>query len=277
MQNQKSSKRLWKGLVEANLIEGDAPHLELESPWYIKLLLSISGWFGAVFLLIFIGSFLSLTLKINIESFPLLLTFLGAGLTLFSYKMFQSQNSDFLEHFFLAISLAGQVLVVISVVMMWDNKIFDKEIYLFIALGQAFLMWIIPNYIHRVMSSFFMAWAWAFFFYSMGIFLLYVAFLTFVVAWLWMNEFYFESIKKVQAIAYGQLVAMVGLKASTLYADNLSDFYSYSTTNLYFQISPSLIIICSTLTLAYVVWKILEQSNKLEDKKVLLFSFLAVV
>jgi uncharacterized membrane protein len=153
----------------------------------------------------------------------------------------------------------------------------DKEIYLFVAIFQASLMWLIPNYIHRMMSSFFMALAWSFFFYAMGLPSLYLAILTFLVAWLWMNEFYFDALKKFQAIAYGQLVALVLLKASAIYSYDILNFYSYSSNNFSIQISPFLIEIFSTLTLGYVIWKILEQSNKLEDKKVLLFSFIAVV
>ena len=73
------------------------------------------------------------------------------------------------------------------------------------------------------------------------------------------------------------MVALVLLKISAIYSYDIVDFYSYSNHNYSIQISPLIIVILSTLTLAFVVWKILEQKNKLEDKKLLLFSFMAVV
>ena len=267
---------LWQELSNAQLVEGEEAKAELESPWFIKILLSISGWFGALFLTVALGGFMALTLDVNVKDFPLLLTLLGGKLIYLIYEEFQEKQSDFLEHFFLAISMVGQVLVIVSVIIMLDEHI-PKNIYLFMALFQAFLMWVIPNYIHRMMSSFFMAMAWSFFFYTMDLPSLYLAILTFLVAWLWMNEFYFDELKKIQAIAYGQLVALVLLKISAIYSYDILDFYSYSNHNFSIQFSPFLIVILSTLTLAFVVWKILEQSNKLEDKKLLLFSFMAVV
>ena len=270
-----SNINLWQELSTANLIEGEEPKLELESPWFIKLLLSISGWFGALFLIIAFGGFINLTLDIDVEKFPFVLTIMGGGVIYFASKQFQKIQSDFLEHFYLALSIVGQVLVIASVVIMLDNK--NQVIYLFVAFFQAFLMWVVPNYIHRMMSSFFMALALSFFFYASNIPSLYLAILTFVVAWLWMNEFYFEDVKKVQAIAYGQLVALVLLKASAIYSYDMLNFYSYSSNDFSIKVSPFFIEIFSTMTLAYVVWKILEQSNKLEDKKVLLFSFIVVV
>ncbi len=271
-----SNMNLWQELSNAKLVEGEEAKVELESPWFIKLLLSISGWFGALFLIVAFGGFMALTLDINVKDFPFILTLIGGGVIYFVYQQFQERQSDFLEHFFLALSMVGQVLVIASVIILLDEHR-AKSIYLFIALFQSFLMWFVPNYIHRIMSSFFMAMAWSFFFYAMGLHSLYLAILTFLVAWLWMNEFYFDALKKIQAIAYGQLVALVLLKISAIYSYDIVDFYSYSNHNYSIQISPLIIVILSTLTLAFVVWKILEQKNKLEDKKLLLFSFIAVV
>ncbi len=263
---------LWETLSHAKLVEGKAPELELESPWYIKFLLSVSGWFGALFFTIAFGSLMVLTLKINVEDFPSILTLTGTGIIYLVYQKFQEKQSSFLEHFLLSFSMVGQVLIIASIAIMFDDYS-AKGIYFFVALFQTFLMWVIPNYIHRMMSSFFMALAWSSLFYSLDVSALYVAILTFIVAWLWMNEFYFEELKKIQAIAYGQLFALVWLKISIIYTYDILSFYSDSTH----EISPMLIEFLSIFTLGYVTWKILKQYNKLDDKNLLFFSLIVVV
>ena len=266
----------WEELSTANLIEGDKVQHELESPWFIKLLLSISGWFGAFFLIIAFGGTIALTIGDNVENLPFLLVIVGGGIIYFTYRQFQEKQSDFLDYFFLALSMVGQVMVITFIIIIFDEYR-SKSIYLFVALFQAYLMWVIPNYIHRMMSSFFMALAWSYLFYSMGMSSLYLAILAFIVAWLWMNEFNFDKLKKIQAIAYGQLVALIYLKSSELYAYNILSFFAYYNHNFSIEISPFLIVILLTIILGFVVWKILEQNNKLKDKKLLSISLIAVV
>jgi len=67
-----SNINLWQELSKAKLIEGKQAKPKLESPWFIKLLLSISGWFGALFLVVAFGGFMSLTLDIKVKDFPFL-------------------------------------------------------------------------------------------------------------------------------------------------------------------------------------------------------------
>lgn len=270
-----SNKELWQELSEKNLVEGKAPKLEIESPWFMKFIVSISGWWVAVSFILFFGGIINNTFHINIQEAPFILTPIGIGLIIFVYNRFQDRQSDFLEHFLLAISIAGQVFIIGSLIIMLDNN--QQIVYLFVAIFQAFLMWIIPNYTHRTISSFFMAMALSFFFYNLNLFSFYLSILTFVVAWLFMNEFYFDAIKKIQAISYGLLSALVWLKISVISSFNILNAFDNSANNSHIHFFSSLTEILSIFTLIYVVWKILEQNNKLKDKKVLLFSLISVV
>ena len=270
-----NNKELWQELSEKNLVEGKAPKLEIESPWFMKFIVSISGWWVAVSFILFFGGIIDNTFHINIVNTPFILTPIGIGLIIFVYNRFQDRQSDFLEHFLLAISIAGQVFIIGSFMIMLENN--QQIVYLFVAIFQAFLMWIIPNYIHRIISSFFMAMALSFFFYNLNLFSFYLSSLTFVVAWLFINEFYFDAIKKIQAISYGLLSALVWLKISVISSFNILNAFDNSANNSHIHFFSSLTEILSIFTLIYVVWKILEQNNKLKDKKVLLFSLISVV
>jgi len=51
---------LWNKLSHAQLIQGEqASEIDLESPWFVKILLGFSGWLAALFLLLFMGLFFS--------------------------------------------------------------------------------------------------------------------------------------------------------------------------------------------------------------------------
>jgi len=246
-----SRKEVWNILSKDRLIEGKIVNIEPESPWYIKLLLSISGWVGAFFLILFVGSFFGLIFSRDSKSIYPLLLFMGGWLIYFTYNSFKEKQSDFLEHFMLALSITGQVMVVASLIFMFEN-ILERGVLLIITIFQAFLMWRIPNYIHRLMTSFFMASSLSYFFYTVGEPFVPTMILTFVVAWLWMNEFNFAERKKIEAIAYGQTVALLSVK------------YSLYVVLGYSQIVP---IFASILTLIYVIWMILKESRDSYDKE----------
>ena len=273
--SQQSRRKVWKLLDKYDLIEGEVAENAVDSPWYIKLLLSISGWFGASFLVLFVGGILGLILGRNVENFPLLLLFIGGGLIFFAYTIFKERQNDFLEHFMLALSITGQVMVIASLFFMFDNRI-DTGIIFVTAIFQAFLMWVIPNYIHRMMSSFFMTLAFSYLFYKVGEPLIPTMILTFVVAWLWMNEFNFKERKKVEAIAYGQTVALFTLKyslmGSTYY---LYELFSYSKNMPKFHFWW--LEVASIMTLVYVLWMILKEAQKEYDTKSIFLLFGAVM
>ena len=48
---------LWKRLREAQLVTGELPDAgEARVPWFVRLMLGIAGWIGALFLLGFVGA-----------------------------------------------------------------------------------------------------------------------------------------------------------------------------------------------------------------------------
>jgi|GEM_PF-672824 len=121
-------------------------------PWYINLLMGVSGWFGGLFLLFFVGLLLkpesgaaaSTVGLILIASAWLLLKFDRAG--------------NFFGQLGLALSLAGQCLLIYAFHELWR---WDTELVAFTVVLQLVLAIIMPNYLHRMLSSLFACASWA--------------------------------------------------------------------------------------------------------------------
>ena len=242
----------------------------INSPWYIKLLQGFSGWLGAFFFLIFFGGFFSTILKIDINKYPLSLIPVGILLIAIAYNNLKEKQSDFNEQFTLAFSVTGQALIILSIVLFFKNTN-SIGIYVFVVLFQAFLVWLIHNYIHRMLSTFFMISASAYIFGSY----LFLLILVSIITWIWMNEFKFKIHKQIESIAYGLTFSLVNLLFSLPFVHNIS--YIYHKNALFLNTPLWLIYISSFASLSYIVYLILKDLDKLNDKKVLISSMIVVL
>jgi len=118
------------------------------SPWYIKILLAVSGWLGAVFFLGFIFLLMN-----DLFDEPFTAGLFGVSLVIAAYFIIRVVHNDFFEHLGLATSLAGQALVVFSLIDNADNAVN----WLFIGIFHVVLAVIMPNFVHRVFSAIFSA------------------------------------------------------------------------------------------------------------------------
>jgi len=100
----KANTQLWQDLHRVGLVEGSQPkQAQLDSPWFVKLLLAFSGWLAAIFLFIFIAIGLQ-----SIFENTLIAAATGIITIAIAYKILQQPNNEFFEHLGLAISLVGQ-------------------------------------------------------------------------------------------------------------------------------------------------------------------------
>jgi hypothetical protein len=120
--------------------------VDISRPWYISLLLNVSGWFAGLFLLFFIG----LLFRPNSAG-----GFLASGIFCLSaaFGLFMAdRRGDFVAQLALALSVAGQILLVVA---MADGKLGLTLALWGIFLMQAALVIIMPNTLHRGLSAFF--------------------------------------------------------------------------------------------------------------------------
>lgn len=143
-----SAAALWARLGAEGLVEGEMPAPDRSaSPWYVRVMLGIAGWIGALFLLGFVGA--AFAFLMNDATAALLV---GAACCGGAFALFRSfDGNDFAGQFGLAVSLAGQGLMIFGLGGLFaaDGPLF----YFAIAAMQAALALLVPNFLHRLLAT----------------------------------------------------------------------------------------------------------------------------
>ena len=184
---------LWKILQDNHLVAGEAPNNAKDnSPWYVRTMLGIAGWVGALFLLGALFSGFAMLFDSTLAS-----AVLGAASCLIAIVIYRAyRSSDFLAQFGFAISLAGQGLLIFS--MLQGLQFFDggdgyisqiRIMAIMLALLQLILFLMIPNYLHRIWSAVIGIGAVTFLMIQLGLYPFTLVVLLGAAAWLWLQEF----------------------------------------------------------------------------------------
>jgi len=145
-----------RGLVAASA--APAPVLEArERPWYIGLLLGSAGWLAGIFLVIFVF----LLFRPNSGG----AAFAGVPLLVAAWLLFRmDRDGAFLPQLALSLSIAGQVAIVITIFeTLFKNAQTPAGPAFTAMLLQLALIPLMPNRLHRAMSTLFACAAWAVF------------------------------------------------------------------------------------------------------------------
>lgn len=252
----KLEDKVWSTLLEVNLVEGEAPtSVDLESPWYVKTLLAFCGWFASLFILGFIGTALSFVIDSAGACF-LVGGFLIGG----AFFVLRLPKNEFFVHMALAFSLAGQALIVFAFFRLTRHD--HSSTWTLIALLQTVLAIVMPNFVHRVFSSFFAAFSFSAALSSAGILYLSDAVIMLLVALLWLNEFHFpRHIKKIRGIGYGLVLALIQIKSTTILGmrDWNRLFFGHRQNELVSQ--PWVGELLASVTILFVVWQLLKRNG----------------
>jgi len=196
---------LWGRLRDAGLVEGEVPGIAASrSPWYVRVMLGIAGWIGALFLLGFVGVGFAFVMKSAAAAFVV-----GAGVCAGATLLFRAAaRSDFMSQFGFAVSLAGQALLLYALVQ-WFGHSFTAAA-LAIALQQALLFVLVPNFIHRVWTAWTGAYAAVYALGHAGLQAFAPAAVTLGFLWPWLAEFeYPRRGELLRAAGYGLALAAV--------------------------------------------------------------------
>ena len=143
-----TAAELWARLEAQGLVTGERPEPDRAgSPWFVRVMLGIAGWIGALFLLLFVGAGFAFVMDNGAAAL-----ILGAACCGGAYALFRAfDGQDFAEQFGLAVSLAGQIMLIIGLADFFEPE--DPLLYLAIAATQAALAWSVPQFLHRVLTS----------------------------------------------------------------------------------------------------------------------------
>lgn len=255
---------LWQALSQQQLVSGEAPEgAEVNSPWFVKLLLAVAGWLAASF---FLG-FMALGFEFIIESDagPYVV---GIILMLLAWLLLVKSHNEFAEHLALALSFSGQVLWIFGVAQHFDTNL----TWLLAAILQLVLVGIMPNDIHRFCS------AWLFGGCLMAALALFQqpfiagGLLFGLACWLLLNEFkplksagVASAFYRHQAIAYGLLISQLMQSCFMAYQYSWYQLMS-DTADKDFYTAPWMGNILLALVSVYVANKILSFYPELSQK-----------
>lgn len=176
---------LWARLKQAALVEGDMPDPgEARVPWFVRIMLGIAGWIGALFLLGFVGVAFAFVMKNSGAA-----VLVGAGACFAATMIFRAApKSDFMAQFGLAVSLAGQALLLFGF-SQWLPRHSGTGLALVVALQEAALFVLIPNYLHRVLAAWGGSLALLWLLMNAGLHAFVPAAATAAFLWVWLSEF----------------------------------------------------------------------------------------
>jgi len=139
---------LWERLSADGLVEGDRPEPDgTGSPWFVRAMLGIAGWIGALFLIAFVGAAFAFIL--DDAGFA---AFAGAACCAAAFVLFRAfDGNDFAEQFGLVVSLVGQILIAVGLAQYL--KVEEPPIYFAFAAVEVALAVAMPNFLHRVLAT----------------------------------------------------------------------------------------------------------------------------
>ena len=263
-----ATHRLWTTLQNAGLVTGAAPAPgSADTPWFVKTLLAFSGWLAAIFLLAFIGVGLGFSLE---NEAALLIT--GGVLVSGGFALMRAPKNEFVEHLALAISLAGQALVIVAIVVLSQGN--STMASLLVALFEALLALVMPNFVHRVVSAFISAFAFAVLLALLRIPYFVSGAILLPAAWLWLNEFRFPAkLKALQAVGYGLVLALIVLEGAT--SLGFGHRYLYAIGQGAPWAPPRMGQLLAAGVLLYVVWSLLKRHGRGVSGPVVALSLIA--
>lgn len=253
-----SSMTLWQQLRDHNLVQGDMPVVDHgESAWYIRVMQGFAGWLASVFLLGFFGvAFVWIFENDNM----IFLTAIGLGLCTGAYTLFRQQKSnDFLDQLGLAFSLCGQLMVAFAIFQGLDNS----TLSLFsLAAFQASLAFIMPNYIHRVASTWFAAIAFFWGLNRIGIYGLAPIVISVLFTVLWLNDYRWGNKRNLfEPIAFGLAISMVHFNGQILFGDDLMHYHQTNVPTWWMTAVPWVTTALTAINFLYLVVFILNKRH----------------
>jgi len=222
-----SMHELWSKLGSAGLTVGAMPVAEeAHTPWYVRVMLGISGLIAAMFLLAFVGVGFSFVMENKIASLTVgLMVIAGA------YALFRTlPQGDFASMFALAVSIAGQALVVVGILGFFDHATVRATPVALIAVIEALLALAMPNFIHRTASAYAAGLAFAYACEASGAHFIAAGVVAAAVAWAWLNEARLGKLHSiVTPVGYGLTLAFVQIEGTALIGHSTAALFGSQT------------------------------------------------
>lgn len=250
------SGSVWDILLRQGIVQGEAPVATGKyTPWYVKALLGFSGWLAASFLLGFIGIGFEVIIRSELASLLIGILMISGALAILRLP-----RNEFAEHLALAVSLAGQALAVYAIFEFVGDK--DEVAWIIVALMQAVLACIMPNFLHRVFSSSFASISFFMALFSLRWPYIFNGIIMLLSAWLWLNEFTYPGhVQKFRATGYGLVLSLVSINGWVMSEVGL---HRWGTLHYKAGIlgNPWVGEVLAGVVMLYVIYSLLQQNGQ---------------
>lgn len=267
-----NSQKIWTKLVEKGITTGEKPLInELHIPWYIRLMQGFAGWFAGLFFLGFFVAFFGFLFKTPSGETTILVGILCSTATYFLIRL---QKNDFFDQLGIAVSFCGQLLVAIGLFFLL--RLEYETSFFILAAYQLTLAWIIPQYIHRLLTTIFGLLALLIALNIIGLYGIGSAIIAVLFSFIWLKENSWNQQRNLwEPIAYGLAITVVFCSGILL----TNKFLLLQTTRIktgwlfnHAELVSSLLIALVFIGLVFVLLK--ENKVTLKSKTAIL-SFLA--
>ena len=247
---------LWDQLVQAGVVSGAVPDgSRIHPPWYVRVMLGVSGWIAALFLLGFIAAGLEFIIESNAASI-----FAGSLALVAAFTLFRLARNDFHEQFALAVSFAGQGLAFFGLAeeIGWSGS----GLWWSAAMLQIFIAVVMPNFVQRLVAAYLAACTLSIAMLLHGAPVVVPVLVTSGVALIWLKEFKWQHWSAMmRPVGYGLTVGLVQVEGQALFGHALQLFGSHQEA---FQIAfPAWLgELALGLLLVAVVGRLLSRSGE---------------
>lgn len=233
--NENTTSELWNNLQNKGLVEGDVPSTELDNtPWFVKTLQGFAGWIAAFFLLGFFASGF-IWLFDRESAFALISIGLIGNVSAFMVFRLSGKN-EFLHQLGLVFNLCGQLMVAWGLYEIFRR--FGTSYFLILAFYQIILVLLVPDFVSRVLTTWFAVLALYIGLGRHGIFYITGLFVLLGFSFIWTNDNKWLSKKNLwEPIGYGLMIALIQFNGQFLFDGDLDWWFyagNYSDWNNYF-------------------------------------------
>ncbi len=248
---------LWQKLQAGGLVEGNLPRgNEIDSPWYIRVMLGFAGWIGSLFLLGFVGAGFAFVMKSALAALVVGVCISGGAFALFRFK----RETDFITQFSLAVGLAGQMLLIFGLSKLFDGQ--DSTLFGAAFVVEVILTVLMPNFIYRVMSSMAAMLALSLSLNSLGVFGIATAVTAAAFAWIWLQETRLVKFSALyRPVGYGLALSLLLYRVNILWGRGLWWHRSRHAVNWIEIYSPWLSLALVAVTFFAVVFILLKRMD----------------
>ncbi len=271
-----SRTNLWKQLESVDLVSGDMPVADEKRAttlWYIRILQGFAGWLAALFLIGFLGFGVA-----GLFDHGMAVMILGVVINISAYVYYKTASeSDFFEQLVLVFSLTGQFLFAFGLSEMNDFR--DHEWLVVVGIYQLVMVFVMNNYLHRFLSTWFaviaLFWGYNVLIYSgLGSALVAALFV-----WLWLDKVSWDADKNFyEPIGYALGFSLLQLNIQSQFW--LFELFRYhgNTVSWWLQNAAWMSALLNSAVLLYFIYRMVqEQQIKMSEVTGKLVALAAVI